>query len=306
MGLILPGTAVTSRPPIIACVALPARLLSRVSALLLVAAAALVPAPRAGAASVTATAGSVTATFAWQQAPTTPASPPYGSFSALELTIARGGQTAYQQPVTASECGTQCIPFSAFDSSPAPLLAAELDGDAEPEVVLYLYTGGAHCCTITEIFAWDPVAMTYRPLARDWGDPVPRIEQLGGHPVFLAADDRFAYAFQAFAFSGLPVQIFRYAAGRMLDVTRSFPGVVAADAGRWLRAYRANRAGGYGLGFLAAWTADEYLFGRRRAADAMLARENRAGRLGATPGFGPGGSGYIAKLHRFLRRNGYG
>jgi hypothetical protein len=38
----------------------------------------------------------------------------------------------------------------------------------------------------------------------------------------------------------------------------------------------------------------------------MLARENRVGRLRATPGFGPGGSGYIARLHRFLRRYGYG
>src|SRR5712691_5346949 len=57
-----------------------------------------------------------------------------------------------------------------------------------------------------------------------WGNAGYRLVDLDhdGRPEFRSGDDRFAYAFTAFAASAWPVRIWHFDHGRMRDVTRAF------------------------------------------------------------------------------------
>ena len=57
--------------------------------------------------------------------------------------------------------------------------------------MLDLYTGGAHCCSVEQVFTFDPGTMTYAETERNFGDPGTRIEDLkhDGHFEFVTADD---------------------------------------------------------------------------------------------------------------------
>ena len=75
--------------------------------------------------------------------------------------------------------------------------ALDLEHNHEPNVVLGLYSGGAHCCWIDQIFSFDPIIGTYVKTEHDFGDHGERIVGLrhNGHYQFLTADDAFAYKF---------------------------------------------------------------------------------------------------------------
>ena len=123
--------------------------------------------------------------------------------------------------------------------------------------------------------------------------------------MFISADDRFAYTFAAFAFSGLPLQIWSVAGGRFVDVTRRYPARVAADAKRWWTGLPRQRCAGISAtAALAAWAADEELLGRGGAMRAELAAQERLGTL-RNDGGGPGGAAFVAALERFLAQTGY-
>jgi hypothetical protein len=179
-----------------------------------------------------------------------------------------------------------------------------LEPGGSPDVVLNLYSGGAHCCFITQVYRYDAGAGTYALVQRDFGDPGARIETLAGGPVFFSADDRFAYAFAAFAFSGLPVQIWSFASGRFVDVTRRFPALIRKDAAVQYGAYLGNRTQGLGLGYLAAWAADEDLLGQSALVRRRLAALSAAHDLRGLAGWSQGGA-FIGQLQRFLVKTGY-
>ena len=84
----------------------------------------------------------------------------------------------------------------------------DLDGDHEPEVVLDLFWGGAHCCWWTRVYRLDRARGTYVPLNHWWGDAKARsrLRDLDhdGVPEFVAADDRFT---ELSYFSADPIQI---------------------------------------------------------------------------------------------------
>src|SRR5205807_2651225 len=96
---------------------------------------------------------------------------------------------------------------------------------------------------------------------------------------FASADDRFAYAFAAYSFSGLPIQIWCFAGHRFVDVTRMFPTQIAADAKSHLSLYRRAARRGLGLGEIAAWAADEDLLGHSALVRRTLSAQLRMGRL---------------------------
>jgi hypothetical protein len=184
----------------------------------------------------------------------------------------------------------------------------DLDGDGEPEVLLDLYWGGAHCCTWSRVYRF--AGGRYVPGVHLWGDVSYKLRDLDrdGIPEWISADDRFAYAFTDYAESGDPVQIWSYRAGRFVNVTRGFLPQVRSDASRWWRLYLAAR--GHRdrsvRGLLAAWAADEELLGNHGAVTSALARARERGDLAhgtVTDGRSP--AAYIRALLAFLHRTGY-
>ena len=119
---------------------------------------------------------------------------------------------------------------------PPVLQIADLQGDGVPDVVLNLSSGGAHCCSIAEVFAPGAALGGGYELqaSHDFSDPGDTLRMLDGRESFLTADDSFADAFTDFAASGLPLRILQVTGGRFAEVTGDFPGLVRSDATRWL------------------------------------------------------------------------
>src|ERR687891_1121536 len=46
----------------------------------------------------------------------------------------------------------------------------DLDGDGESEVVVDVYTGGAHCCTHSLLYRWRPGGERYERTTAAWGN----------------------------------------------------------------------------------------------------------------------------------------
>lgn len=260
---------------------------------------ALLPASaRAASGSETQSSGRVSATLGYTTSPEAIAS---------TLTITRDGQTAFTGPIGVRICGTDggrfCGPVGAIgDALGKSLVVADLDGNDEPEVIVQLYSGGAHCCSYSTIARWTGSAYTLG--TRNWGDPGYRIADLGhdGRFEFLSADDRFAYLFASYAYSGLPLQILRYDAGRFSDVTGSFPDRIAKDAAIWWRAYRKSRGDAQARGLIAAWAADRYRLGRRASALRTLRAAARSGELGGRRS----ARTFVTRLDHRLTAWGYG
>lgn len=238
----------------------------------------------------TATASGVTATFSFRGAQPT--------VTDAHLTIARNGQTLYDAPVSSPACGTLCGPAqfgggSADSVGIVPLVAGS------PSVVLELYSGGANCCFIDQIFSYDPGTNTYVKAERNFASAGASLRRLGGQWRFVSADDNFKYAFTDGADSGEPIQIWQFTAGQFVDVTRRYRGLIRRDAAFWLRIFDHHVANGVGL--IAAWAADEELLGRDRLVQSTLEHELAAGRLRAGDGnFFAGGARFVRALNRLL------
>jgi hypothetical protein len=228
----------------------------------------------------------------------------FPNFKNERLVITRGGRVAYDQPVASKFCNP-CAPGSALTRH-SSVHVVDLEHTGRPDVMLDLYSGGAHCCTVEQIFSFDPGSSTYVETERNFGDPLVRIVDLAhnGRHELLTADDRFAYEFTDFAFSGLPIEIFKFSGGHFTDVTRHYRGAVARDAARWLGAFK-RLAPRYqdSVGVIAAWAADEDLLGHFKLVRTYLAQQAAAGHLNAP--FAARGKKFVAKLQRFLHAHGY-
>ena len=240
-------------------------------------------------------AGAVSATLTW----TPPADE--GAAPRFDLAVQRAGAFVFDGPLSIDNCaGPSCRPAAASRGD-RPFQVVDLDRDGEPEVLLFVYWGGAHCCFLAYVYRYDGATGGYRVKVHQFADAGARLRDLGGdgRVELVSADFRLAYEFASFAGSGMPLRIWRYRAGRFDDVTRSFKPRVRADARRWWRLYRrALRRHGEQLGVLAAWTADQYRLGRRAAALRVLRRERRRGHV-------PSGRRYVERLDRRLRKLGY-
>ena len=261
---------------------------------------ALAFAPAALAASETASSGDVTATFKFAgHAP---------HYKNERLTISRAGTVVYDQPVASGVCLQACAPGSE-GSGQTSIHVLGLEPGGQPDVVLDLFSGGAHCCSIEQIFSFDSGTMTYVKTERNFGDPGVQILDLkhNGRLEFLTADDSFAYEFTDFAASGLPIRILTFSNRHFTNVTRSFPGLIANDAAKWLSAFKSMAAQHYqdSVGVIAAWAADEDLLRHAGRVNRYLAKQVKAGHLHSALNPGETGKQFVAKLRRFLRSHGY-
>jgi hypothetical protein len=179
-----------------------------------------------------------------------------------------------------------------------PLRLRDLDGDGEPEALVRLFSGGAHCCEVLSVASYDPAAAAYRLTALRLGDASWVLRDLGGtpSPEFVSWDARWAYWGGVYAGSPQPLRIWSFSAGAFTDATRRFPAALRRDQARqWAWSARARRQGGDYTGALAAYVADGYSLGRPGPA---LARVRAA--LPAK-----GRARFLKALHNNLVRLGY-
>jgi len=185
----------------------------------------------------------------------------------------------------------------------------DLDG-GEPEVLVELYTQGAHCCSVALALRYD--GATYRPKLLLYGNFGYKVVDLDrdGLPELSAFDERFVYTFSAYVFSSAPPQISQYRKGRLVDVTRRFPAEIRRNAAQVGKEFLTKKRPPKDVdlrSFVAVYVADQYLLGRpaeaRRALDYALAHGllyRGKEYLGS-----PAGRNFVAVLMRDLRRWGY-
>jgi subtilisin-like proprotein convertase family protein len=231
------------------------------------------------------------------------------NYSDLRITVGRRGRSVLTTPVSRLACHDCSVAGPGTLIDPHPLAIRDLDGDGEPEVLLDLYTGGAHCCFYTVILRYD--GSGYRGSVAFWGDPGYELRDLDrdGRPDFVTGDDRFAYAFTSYAGSVLPILVRRYDHGALIDVTNDYPALVRAEAAHlwteYLRDHRRRDADVRGL--LAGWLADEYRLGRQDEGWRRIEAAFRRGELSAprVDPIWPAGRKYLSALRTFLVKNGY-
>ena len=169
---------------------------------------------------------------------------------------------------------------AALPAAPA-VQVVDLEHTGDPDVVLDLYSGGAHCCTVVQVFSLDPGTMTYvqdraslRRSRRSDRRPEPRRAF-----EFLTADDSFAYEFTDYAASGLPIEILTFAGGHFTDVTRTYPRPRGQGRQVWLKAFKGMARDHYSdsVGVIAAWAADEDLLGHVKLVNRYLHQQAKPG-----------------------------
>jgi hypothetical protein len=219
------------------------------------------------------------------------------------LTVNSGANTLYSGPVCGdSQFNSSCGPAYAYEHKQS-LSLRNVWGGKSPEAVLDLYSGGAHCCSVTDVV----VDVNGRGVFAEhsFGDRGYVGQWHAGTYYFVSGDDRFAYAFTDYADSVLPVQVWTLNRNaRFVNSTRSRLDLVQANATRvW--ADFVDRRGKHAdvRGPLAAWCADEYLLGQASACSAELQLAVRTGLLSR---FGvPAGEAYVNLVKSSLRNWGY-
>lgn len=243
----------------------------------------LIPAG-AQARSVTVRGGSVTATLSYHEHA--------GQKTPVRLSIRSGRVVQYDAPVSEAACK----PFSCMLGR-HPLKVVDLYGDGQAQVVLRIYTGGANCCQVDQVFGHSAAMGQFVPVAtHNFGVAGESIVRVGGRWLFDSADNAFECEFSDCADSALPLQLWQLSNGAIVDVTSAHRGLVARDAARWLEAYR--RAGTQDLheSLIAAYAADESRLGRQRRLTRMLAAQVARGHLS---------DDFVHALDRFLAAHGY-
>jgi len=228
----------------------------------------------------------------------------------VRIKITRGGQTLLDAlvPAPCDECPTN--PAGGGEADFPSLVLRDLDANGEPEALIDLYTGGAHCCSYTQIYGYDAATNGYRRTKGTWGDVGYTLKDLDrdGSPEFRSADWRFSSAFTAYVVSGFPLQIWKYSGGKLNDVTRGYKRLIKSNLKGYLKLYnRERKEREFDIrGFLSAYAADKYLLGQGGTAFDLVYAAHRRGELHGFPGdTSPSGKRYISALRKFLRRTGY-
>jgi hypothetical protein len=258
---------------------------------------AVASADKAG--SVTASGGAVQATLSWQAADFGVKDP--------RLIIVRAGTPLFDgSPLADAEvCSVGCL-YAAGNGS-TPLHVADLGGDVEPEVVVDSYTGGAHCCIVSDVLYFTGTA--YARAEHNWGSYGYALKDLNGdgHPELDGYDAAFEDAFTSHVASFEPPLVLAYdptAAGSLRDVTRAFPAAIRKNVKEALHIVAVTRRQhAETLGGVATYVADLYLLGRGREARPYLARARKRGDLRTA--FGKAPRSFERKLLAFLHKQAY-
>jgi S-layer homology domain len=223
----------------------------------------------------------------------------------IRIKIIRNGQTSLQENVL--------IPTRSLVDNPdrkandeisegrlLSLRVRDLDGDKEPEVLADLVSikSGVRCCNYSFIYRYDPEAKKYTNIKHFWGNVSYELIDYGKNdiPEFKSLDGRFAEAFTNYADSRLPLQIWQYREGKMLDVTKQYPVQVYTNSCElWLESNKRLSEDGDAKGVLAAYMANQYILGQEVESWQLLERVYQ----------GRDRTQFFGKLREFLVSTGY-
>jgi hypothetical protein len=224
-------------------------------------------------------------------------------FSKQRVTIARDGVTSFSSRLRKPPGGGFNAQPAGYFSHRRSVFVTDVDGDGEPEVVLDLYSAGAHCCWYTQIYRYVPETKHYSPLVHVWGNFGYVFADLDhdGSQELVTRDDRFSYAFASFADSRWPVRILRYKAGKLTVETQSYRSEIGRDANALWHAAMNPKRKASNQGIVAAWAADEAMVGHWAVAFKAIDRLSRSGKIHGELSR----VRFEQKLRRFLRRTGY-
>jgi len=224
-------------------------------------------------------------------------------FTRQRLTITRDGVKSFSAPLRKPPGGGLNAQPSGYFAHHRSVSVTDVDGDGEPEVVLDLYWGGAHCCWYSQLYHYVPATKHYAPLVHIWGNFGYVLADLdhNGTQEIVTRDDRFSYAFASFADSRWPVRILRYAAGKLTVATPLYRSEIGRDANAlWHSALNPARKTS-NQGIVAAWAADEAMVGHWAVAFKTIDRLSRSGKIHGELSRVK----FEQKLRSFLRRTGY-
>jgi hypothetical protein len=213
------------------------------------------------------------------------------------LQITRGGELVLQDFFP----GETAFLVRGGEDKRSPLAVADLDGNGEPEVLLDLYSGGAHCCSSTRIYHRSGDPPRYQVATHDWGNPGYRLEDLegDGRLEFVTGDDAFSGAFTSYAASRRPPVVLRFDDKALQDVTRRYPKLIEQDATECWKAFQElspkDPTGNDVRGVAAAYVADEFLLERGSEGWRRLIESYQK----------PDRKKFFAELTRFLEKHGY-
>jgi hypothetical protein len=223
------------------------------------------------------------------------------------LIISDDGKVVYNRAVTSAWCGKECSPNTIAENRTVVHIVRL--GSGPPSVVLDLYSGGAHCCFIEQVYSLGANSMNVRKSEYNFGNPGVRLMKLrSGGEGFLSANNAFAYEFTDFAASGMPIEIFDVSHNAFHNVTTDYPSLIRKDAEQWIRAFRAQAGTHYQdtVGVIAAWAADEDMLGHTTAVAKFLVTQAGLGHLNsALSPIEASGQKYVVALQKFLRNHGY-
>jgi hypothetical protein len=233
-------------------------------------------------------------------------------FSNEHVTVTRAGIMLVNEQL-GKDCAF-CTPWPASGAQKglSSVKVRDLDRDGEPEVLVDLFTGGANCCWYTDSYRFDAARGTYVKKVLRPGLSFPytlKDIDRNGIPEFVSVDYRFAYKYGSNADTPRPLRIFDWKAGRLVDVTRRFPGMAARDADDMYRGYlKYRKVKGVNLrGLLAAYAADSYNARNGLTAWTRVVAAYHRGELNRkfAGEVGPFGAAYLHSLRSFLKKLGY-
>lgn len=190
-------------------------------------------------------------------------------------------------------------PEHAIVSRAGAVRLVDVTGDGESEVLVDIYTGGAHCCSVSYV-AWRPRhAARYRMQGVRWGNSAPSLIDLNGDGAleFVGVDDRFAYAFGPYAVAEFPARVWALTQDGPTVATRRFHShAMASMRASWAVFLAYRRRGDPSAGALAAYLANASNVG----GVALTGGWGRARRV-----MGTAGARTVRTIERRLRGWGY-
>jgi hypothetical protein len=207
------------------------------------------------------------------------------------LAIVQSGKVVYNQPVPSAGCLKVCGP-----GAKQPVAVADLYGNDGEDIVLTLFSGGADCCAVADVYLPSAALQSYVLDQHNFGEAGFVLKDIGPHkrPEFVSADASFYCVFTDCAASALPLQIDEFDGERFVNVTKRYPQLISADAARWSAVF--DRDPKQGLGAFVAEIADLENLDEANGIDAAI--RDQAPKAHITHSF-------LAHLKRFLKAHDY-